>query len=76
MKKAVTISGNILFPLQEGHRAVIYSGGSMIHTSLVVNIIEKTPEFAHFETMNRVYRVTLEPSPTEATLPTVLAMCA
>lgn len=76
MKKTVMISGNILFSLQEGHRAVICSGGRMIHTSLVVNIIEQTPEFAHFETMNSVYRVILVPSPTEAALPKPLAMCA
>lgn len=76
MKKVVAINGNILFPLKEGCKAVIYSGSSVIHTSLVVNIIEQTPEFAHFETMNSVYRVALVPLPIEAALPKPLAMCA
>lgn len=76
MKKVVAISGSILFPLKEGCKAVISSGNSIIHTSLVVDIIEQTPEFAHFETMNSVYRVALAPYPIEAALPKPLAMCA
>lgn len=76
MKKVVAISGNLLFPLKEGCKAVICSGSSVIHTSLVVEIIEQTPEFAHFETMNSVYRVALAPFPIEAALPKPLAMCA
>lgn len=76
MKKVVAISGSILFPLKEGCKAVICSGGNIIHTSLVVEIIEQTPEFTHFETMNSVYRVSLAPFPTEAALSKPLAMCA
>lgn len=76
MKKNVSLSGRILLPLQEGQRAVIQSGGSIIHTSLVVEIIEQNPDFAHFETMNSVYQVALAPVPIEAALPTPLAMCA
>lgn len=49
MKKVVAISGSILFPLKEGYKAVICSGGNIIHTSLVVEIIEQTPEFAHLK---------------------------
>lgn len=76
MKKVVAISGSILFPLKEGCKAVICSSGNIIHTSLVVEIIEQTPEFAHFETMNSVYRVALAPFPIDAALPEPLAMCA
>lgn len=76
MKKNISLNGRILLPLQEGQRAVIQSGSSIIHTSLVVEIIEHNPEFAHFETMNSVYQVALAPVPIEAALPTPLAMCA
>lgn len=76
MKKKISLSGKILLPLQEGQRAVIQSGGSIIRTSLVVDIIEQNPEFAHFETMNSVYQVALVPLPNEAALPIPLAMCA
>lgn len=76
MKKNVIISGSIIFPLKEGQKAVIRSGNSIIHTSLVVEIKEQTPEFAHFETMNSVYQVALVPLPIEAALPKSLEMCA
>ena len=45
MKKNVSLNGRVLLPLQEGQRAVIQSGGSIIHTSLVVEIIEQNPDF-------------------------------
>ena len=40
MKKEVSINGKIVFPLQEGARAVISTGGGLTYTSLVVEIIE------------------------------------
>lgn len=76
MKKEISVNGKILFPLVEGNRAVISSGGSFTYTSPVVEIIEERPDFACFETMNSVYKVCLEPIPVQAALPPFLKMCA
>ena len=76
MKKEVNISGRIVFPLQEGARAVITTGGGITYTSPVVDIIEERPDFACFETMNSVYKVCLQPVPVQAAIPTFLKKCA
>ena len=76
MKKEVSINGRIAFPLKEGVRAVISTGGGLIYTSLVVEIIEESPEYACFETMNSVYKVCLQPVPVRAVVPPFLKMCA
>lgn len=75
-KKTVIVTGHLLFPLKEGHRAVIVRGGDYIHTSLVVEILETKPDHVLFETMNSIYRVQTEPVPIKAALPESLAMCA
>ncbi len=76
MKKTVEVCGKLLFPLQEGYRAVIARGGEYIYTSLVVEILEQSTERACFETMNSIYRVSLRPVPAKMTIPPFLAMCA
>ncbi len=76
MKQSVKLSGKLLLPLKEGERAAIQTSGGGVLTSPVVEIIESTPEFAHFETMNSVYRVALVPHPIKAALPKPMAMCA
>lgn len=63
MKKAVKLSGHIVFPLREGSPAYIACSQGIVQTSKVVSIITDTKEFAHFETMNSEYKVTLEKSP-------------
>ena len=76
MKKTVCISGKIVFPLREGRRAVIAYGGDFIYTSRVVEIFEVSEYFAHFETMNSIYRVALVPHPVTAAMSTIYTQCA
>ena len=76
MKKTISITGQIVFPLKEGSRAIIAYGGDFIYTSRVVDIIEVSEDFAHFETMNSVYKVAFVPQNTFAPLPITLAKCA
>ena len=66
MKKIVSIEGNLVFPLQVGHRALIRQNGDFIRTSLVVEILAIRADYACFETMNSVYKVSLAPDPEEA----------
>lgn len=75
MKKMVSISGTLLFPLAEGKRAVICHGGDIIYTSRVVDIQEQREDYVRFETMNTIYQVSMAPVPGTAALPT-LRMCA
>ena len=74
MKKLVAVSGHIPFPLREGCPAYITCSQGIVQTSKVVNIIADSKEFAHFETMNSVYKVTLEKSP--VTLAKPVSRCA
>lgn len=67
MRKIVKLSGHIVLPLREGSPAYIACSQGIVQTSKVVNIISETKEFAHFETMNSVYKVTLEKSPVTMT---------
>ena len=76
MKKIISISGKVVFPLREGKRAIISYGGDFIYTSRVVEIFEVSDDFAHFETMNSIYRVALVPNPVRAAIPEVYAKCA
>ena len=76
MKKIISISGKVVFPLREGARAIIAYGGDFIYTSHVVEIFEVSDDFAHFETMNSIYRVALVPNPITAAIPEVYAKCA
>lgn len=76
MKKEVSINGKVVFPLQEGAKAVISTGGQLIYTSLVVEIKEERTDYVCFETMNSVYRVALQPVPVRAAIPPFLKMCA
>lgn len=75
MKKKITISGRIVVPLKEGARAVISTGGTLIYTSPVVEILEKRSDVVRFETLNSVYRVCLNPVSVQAERP-ILRMCA
>lgn len=52
MKKEVSINGRIVFPLEEGYRAVILTDNRLIYTSLVVEIMEERTDYACFETLN------------------------
>lgn len=76
MKKEVNINGKIVFPLLEGNRAVISTGGDFIYTSPVVEILEDRTDFVCFETINSVYKVCLQPVPIRAAIPPFLKMCA
>ena len=76
MKKIISISGKVVFPLREGARAIIAYGGDYLYTSRVVEIFEVSEDFAHFETMNSTYRVALVPNPVTAAIPEVYAKCA
>ena len=76
MKKIISISGKVVVPLREGARAIIAYGGDFIYTSRVVEIFEVSDDFAHFETMNSIYRVALVPNPVTAAIPEVYAKCA
>ena len=76
MKKIISISGKVVFPLREGARAIIAYGGDFIYTSRVVEIFEVSEDFAHFETMNSIYRVSLVPNPVTVAMPEVYAKCA
>ena len=67
MKSTLNLSGHIVFPLREGSPAYITCSEGLITTSKVVSIISNTKEFAHFETMNSEYKVTLEKSPVGVT---------
>lgn len=76
MKKTVSISGKVVFPLREGARAVIACGGDFIYTSHVVEMFEESDDFAHFETMNSIYKVALVPHPVAAAMSEGYAKCA
>ena len=76
MKKIISISGRVVFPLREGTRAVIAYGGDSIYTSRVVEIFEVSDDLAHFETMNSIYKVALVPHPATAAIPEAYAKCA
>ena len=76
MKKTISITGQVVFPLREGSRAIIAYGGDFIYTSRVVDIIEVSEDFAHFETMNSIYKVTFVPSPITPETPCNLLNCA
>ena len=76
MKKIISISGKEVYPLREGARAIIAYGGDFLYTSRVVEIFEVRDDFAHFETMNSIYRVALVPHPVTAAVPEVYAKCA
>ncbi len=76
MKKIISISGKVVFPLREGARAIIAYGGDFIYTSRVVEIFEVRDNFAHFETMNSIYRVALVPNPVTAAIPEIYVKCA
>ena len=76
MKKIISISGKVVFPLREGKRAIISYGGDFIYTSRVAEIFEVSDDFAHFETMNSIYRVALVPNLVRSAIPEVYAKCA
>ncbi len=60
-KRYITISGELFFPLQKGQPAVIASGGKLIQTSRVLEIMENTEEISLFETLHSIYQVSMLP---------------
>lgn len=76
MKKEISINGRIVFPLQEGARAVIACGGQSFILPRIVEIRDEGSDYVCFETMNSVYKVCLQPHPVEASAPPILKMCA
>ena len=66
MKRIVSLEGSLVFPLQVGHRALIRRNGDFIRTSIVVEILANRADYACFETMNSVYKVSPAPVPAEA----------
>ena len=76
VKKRITISGRLLFPLQEGYKAIIIHSGGVIHTSRVVEVIKTDTDHVLFETMNSVYWVSLVADYSESALQKPLKMCA
>ena len=76
MKKEINITGRIVFPLQEGARAIISCGGQFIYTSPVVEIRDEETDYVCFESMNSVYKVCRQSHPVEASVPSILKMCA
>ena len=74
MKKHVSLSGRLLFPLKEGQCALIQRGGGVIRTSRVVEILEVTDISVRFETMNTVYLVSTAPVPGAAAAPLEVPM--
>ena len=62
IKKRITISGRLLFPLEEGYRAAILHKNGVIYTSRVVSILEYDCDHVIFETMNSVYWLLLSPA--------------
>ena len=74
MKKLVELKGHIVNTLQEGLPAYIACSEGIVQTSKVVSIKNNSKEFAHFETMNSEYKVTLEKSP--VALAQTLPRCA
>ena len=75
MKKTVCISGSLLFPPEEGKRAIIRCRGGYICTSRVVEILEQRKKYVCFETMNSIYRV-LSPASVSVQKAVQLKMCA
>lgn len=77
-KKTVCLRGSLLYPIQVGKSAVIFSGGSTLHTSRVVAVHEDTADRLHFETLNTHYNLVTSPFPLAAVspLPVRLAACA
>lgn len=75
MKKTVCISGSLLFPPEEGKRAIIRHRGGYIYTSCVVEILEQRKRYVRFETMNSIYNV-LSPAPASVQRAVKLKMCA
>ncbi len=76
MKKEVCISGKILFPLRKGNSAIISVNGDCTRTSPVVRIVEEKSDYAHFETLNTVYKVSMRPTSGVARVLPFLMMCA
>ena len=66
MKKIVNLEGSLVFPVQVGRRALIRQNGDFIRTSLVVEVLVNRSDYACFETMNSIYKVSLAPVPAEA----------
>lgn len=66
MKRIVNLEGSLVFPVQVGRRALIRQNGDFIRTSLVVEVMVNRQDYACFETMNSIYKVSLAPVPAEA----------
>lgn len=58
-KKNCTLTGNIIFPLTVGSRAIVLTDKGTLTTSVVEVIEHISPMTIGFETMNSHYLVTL-----------------
>lgn len=76
MKKLISISGKIVFPLREGAKAVIAYNGDFIYTSFVIKILMMSECVAHFETVDAIYRVSLNPEHNIAHFTELFMRCA
>ena len=65
MKRIINLEGSLVFPVQVGRRALIRQNGDFIRTSLVVEVLVSRADYACFETMNSIYKVSLAPVPAE-----------
>lgn len=57
LKKSMTVSGILMFPLCIGSRALILHEGGYIHTSKVETIHSVSANEIRFETRNSCYRL-------------------
>ena len=76
LKVVEHITGTLMTPLQVGRHAIIRCHGDIIRTSLVVDILKLTADYACFETMRVIYKVSLATVPAEAYVPCTLRLVA
>ena len=60
MKPVKEIKGKFAFEPQIGVRSVIYCEDKQIWTSMVVGILNATDKCVEIETLNTIYKVTLD----------------
>lgn len=68
-KKAVHLTGSLLYPVTVGRGAVVFSDGQVIHTSRVMAVHEQTVNRIRFETLNTHYTLAMGPFPLAAVSP-------
>ncbi len=76
LKKIEHITGTVVGTLRTGRSALIRRGGDFIRTSLVVEVYTQSPQYACFETMQVIYKVSLATLPAENRMPCTLRLVA